>query len=350
MVTKYYKIALTTGLTLAIAFAISCGEHDLEGSIYISSFSAEISSSSDYVYISSSSSKVSSSSSAGSSSSSYVNDAPSPCPDAVTSSNSVTCGGKTYKTVKIGDQVWMAENLNYDAKGSVCGDGSNLTYDDTPTCNDYGRLYRWATVMALPSKCNKAFTNKEVISSYNTPEEHPYYDAACAPKVPYHQGICPDGWHIPSSAEWDALYRSADGSTPPAKCPTPLANSKYCPYESPTAGKLLRAKKGWEKCSSIKPLPPRCADACEDTYNFAALPGGYGHPYGDFYSDRRYTYWWSASEYGIYSAYFRMIYIDTDGNGAYWGRDKTGDLDDLGRWKSKSYFLSVRCLQDPDEQ
>ena len=104
--------------------------------------------------------------------------------------NTVTYGGQTYKTVKIGKQVWFAENLNYDAEGSVC-------YDNDPAnCAKYGRLYNWETA----------------------------------------KKVCPDGWHLPSGEEWDKLFRFVDGD-----------KSTESPYKSETAGKYLKAKSGWNK-------------------------------------------------------------------------------------------------------
>jgi len=116
-----------------------------------------------------SSSSGSSSSTGGSSSS-----APFDCLNPDVSYGSVTHEGQEYRTVDINGQVWFAENLNYAVSGSKC-------YD----CEKYGRMYDWATAMNLPSNCNSNSCSGEIQSP--------------------HQGICPEYWHIPSKADWDAL-------------------------------------------------------------------------------------------------------------------------------------------------
>jgi uncharacterized protein (TIGR02145 family) len=146
-------------------------------------------------------------------------------------------GGKTYRIITIGDQTWMANNLNVD-EGGEC-------YNNNPAnCEKYGRLYNWATAMDLPEICN----SEECASEIQQP----------------HRGICPQGWHIPSNDEWKALLDIAGGS--------PLASTH------------LKAISCWNENGNG-----------QDTHRFAALPGGKGYG-GNFGNAGYYGYWWSSEE------------------------------------------------------
>ncbi|MEZ5012683.1 MAG: FISUMP domain-containing protein [Chitinophagales bacterium] len=87
--------------------------------------------------------------------------------------------GQTYALVCIGDQTWMAENLKYNAPGSDC---YQEAFDN---CNIYGRLYDWSTIM------NGASSSSAEPSGV--------------------QGVCPDGFHVPSIAEWNTLINALGG-------------------------------------------------------------------------------------------------------------------------------------------
>jgi uncharacterized protein (TIGR02145 family) len=194
-----------------------------------------------------------------------------------------TRDGKKYKTTKIGEQVWMAENLNYEAEGSRC------YRDSTSYCGKYGRLYDWATAMGIDKEFNKKKWNGSDVKR---------------------QGVCPKGWHLPSNAEWDKLYRYADGTS-----------GTENPYESETVGKYLKSKEGW-------PEPGNG----EDKFGFSALPGGYGNSGGYIMHVGGYGLWWSASECCSSIAYNRDMGYYYEG--ASWdGYDK-------------SYLFSVRCVRD----
>lgn len=97
-----------------------------------------------------------------------------------------TRDGKTYKTVRIGLQTWMAENLNYDGEDYSAISSYNWCYDnDVDNCNKYGRLYTWTAAM-------------NISNSYSTSKYSPSTTTT-------RKAICPTGSHLPTLAEWKTL-------------------------------------------------------------------------------------------------------------------------------------------------
>jgi len=193
--------------------------------------------------------------------------------------DSVSYGDETYATVVIGTQTWMARNLSYNAAGSRCYDnlGNN--------CATYGRLYDWAAAMDLPSNCN-----------YNT----------CSEQISTkHKGICPSGWHIPSSADWDALMKAVGGAH--------------------TAGRYLKAAWGW----NISDVP---ISSATDKYGFSALPGGHCDNNGYFFYISERGNWWTSSWDNATLAYDRYMEYNYE------------QVQYAALYKSLS--LSVRCVKD----
>ncbi|MCQ2108812.1 MAG: hypothetical protein MJZ05_08645 [Fibrobacter sp.] len=101
--------------------------------------------------------------------------------------------GEKYKTAKIGNQIWMGENLRYiDNENSVdCYLWDKKITDSVAT--QYGRHYSWMVATQLSCDWDYVLT-----STSDTPVI-----------VEPLQGICPDGWHVPSLNEWTTLFSSA---------------------------------------------------------------------------------------------------------------------------------------------
>jgi uncharacterized protein (TIGR02145 family) len=157
---------------------------------------------------------------------------------------------KVYKWVKIGTQIWMAENLAY-----ISSTGEVVCNSDQSKCNTYGYLYNWAAAMAISSTYNS--------SSYSESAKH--------------KGACPTGWHIPSDAEWTTLTT----------------------YVGTNSGTKLKAKSGWNSNGNGT-----------DDYGFAALPGGYistASSISDVGSSGR---WWSSTNSAATYAYYRRMSYD----------------------------------------
>ena len=106
--------------------------------------------------------------------------------------------GQVYKTVKIGDQVWMAQNLNYaDSISTPSLLGRTWCYEDKPeNCEVAGRNYTWAA----------AIDSVKLASDADSPR-YCGYERLCT--YTREQGICPSGWHLPDSTEWNTLLATA---------------------------------------------------------------------------------------------------------------------------------------------
>ena len=199
--------------------------------------------------------------------------------------------GKTYKTVRIGSQTWMAENLNYETDESYC-------YGNDPAnCEKYGRLYTWAAAMdsaAVFSEGGKGCG----------------YGRRCTPTYPV-RGVCPEGWHLPSDAEWNALEKFVADS---------LFGGK-----TDSAGYALKSRGGWEE---YKGEPGNGSDA----FGFGALPAGYRYGDGTFVGVLSLAFFLSSTEDGARYAYSRsLLYLVTFLD--------SGD-------DNKDGAMSVRCVKD----
>ncbi len=167
--------------------------------------------------------------------------------------------GNTYKTVKIGDQWWMAENLkvthyrNGDAIPKVTNNnvwsglstGAYCEYDNnSENVVTYGRLYNWYAV-------NDS------------------------------RNIAPTGWHVPTDAEWQTLVDFLGG-------------------EKVAGGKLKEAgKTHWYSPNA----------GANNGSGFAALPGGHrNYNYGFFHSVGCYAAFWSSTELTSFSAWYRYLF------------------------------------------
>ena len=208
--------------------------------------------------------------------------------------------GQTYKTVKIGEQWWMAENLNYryiqQTYNGGEGDSSSYCYDNDPAnCEKYGRLYLWSAAM-----------DSAGIISDNTANGCGYGDICNLDNVKV-RGVCPEGWHLPSRDEWNTLLTAAGGER--------------------IAGIMLKSTEGWNYSGYYV-----TSGNGSDSYFFSALPAGYRNYDGDFVDEGDDANFWSSTEYGSYDAYVMSLYYNSDrALLSYYGKD---------------FGFSVRCLRD----
>lgn len=190
--------------------------------------------------------------------------------------------GQSYKIVRIADQVWMAENLNYKADSSWC-------YKNEPdSCLIFGRLYQWAAAMNLKKDYLNTLASGLVSAK--------------------HQGVCPENWHIPDTTEWNSLLKYID-----------LNNG-----DEPTGASLLLPKYEGSNKFGFGGVLSGTRSAYKDYYT---------DNYGKFYYANREAIYWSATEDKTWPAQAFFYYMYS--NNPMKNSEET-----------KSNGFAVRCKKD----
>ena len=202
--------------------------------------------------------------------------------------------GQVYKTVKIGKQVWMAENLNYSdsVKTPSLLERSGCFENDTANCKVLGRFYTWAA----------AIDSVKLARNSNHPLDCGYgkkcgLDSAV-------QGICPDGWHLPTDAEWRVLFSEIGGSID---------------VNGSSNGIRLKSQYGWYGGNG------------SDEYGFSVIPMGKISLYGNYINRGDEAWFWTATE-------------SSSGSARYVRMDDTDLV--LMIYDTKYYGYNVRCVKD----
>ncbi len=253
------------------------------------------------------------------------------------------CGGffiddrdaNIYNTVQIDDQCWMAQNLAYlpevhnnddhNAEGllerpayGVYGyDGGNvgeakafeIEIDGSlvNTYETYGVLYNWWAAMDEEEAdgCN---------GSGGVPND------ACITPI---QGICPEGWHLPSHNEWTTLERFICEDAENDDCESEfLYDEAQIGWQGTDEGDRLKCSDEDNFCNSV----------CNNVYEFSALASGFRVPNGSFDNADSLTNWWSTTNTAMNAIWYRGVKYDQ----SEIRRNVIG----------ANYGLPVRCIKD----
>lgn len=213
--------------------------------------------------------------------------------------------GQVYPTIKFGSQIWMARNLNvgqmvpgipeYPGQSDDTKIEKFCVDDVSENCARCGGLYMWAEALSLPDTCNTETCTTQIGSP--------------------HRGICPQGWHIPTQSEWTTLAETLAAQTGYL---TISSDGFECRAE---LGTTMKSTTSWANGGNGTNLT-----------GFGAVPAGWRHSWGGFYSAGLMTTFHSAEEYN---------------SGAGWGRALNCDNTNFCKtYFYKDHSVSVRCVKD----
>ncbi len=250
--------------------------------------------------------------------------------------------GKVYKTVVIGEQTWMAENLawlpkvnNIDEQASLESlAGKQFYYVLYYNGNDveaakatqeyakYGVLYNW---YAAVGEDNAAGGDKEAVPSGV-------------------QGACPDGWHLPSTAEWQQMETYVAAQQPDVRYLGRDEDWNDVWYEDGrNVWAALSAVEGWgEIDETFTNKYPDLLNGAKDVYGFGAAPSGrYTPSRWDEVQDFE-----TVFKFNDGSVYFWATHNDSYGGGSLYLTNTQYSINYVKGGYQASYGQSVRCVKD----
>jgi uncharacterized protein (TIGR02145 family) len=194
--------------------------------------------------------------------------------------------GNSYKVVKIGNQVWMVENLK------------TAKYNDGTTIPNVLDNIQWSNL----TKGAWVYYNNDASNNIKYGKLYNWY--AVSKRTNGNKNICPTGWHVPTDAEWSVL-------------------TDYLGGRNVAGGKMKEVGTTiWNELNK---------DA-SNTSLFTGLPGGYRSSNGDYNLIGNYGIWWSSAEFNTDFALNRYL------------KDNDGSAHRSNYYKGSG--LSVRCLMD----
>lgn len=191
--------------------------------------------------------------------------------------------GNVYGTVRIGSQIWLAENL----RSRHYSDGREIE------------------LINNSSEWNLLQNNDKACCYYSGANKNEYgllYNWSAATDNGRYRGACPDGWHIPSTKEWNTLIDFLGGEL--------------------TAGIKLKETgiEHWYETIAT------------DDYGFSALPGGFREGHGGFSGLKASSYFWTSTSYSEFRSW----------NVALHANSKSVNINNFG----KNSAFSVRCIKN----
>jgi uncharacterized protein (TIGR02145 family) len=212
-----------------------------------------------------------------------------PCPGTPT----ITYEGQVYNTIQIFSQCWLKENLNV---GSMIPGTQNQTNNGilekycytniSDSCTKYGGLYQWQEMMQ--------YTTQQGV-----------------------QGICPQGWHLPSDEEWKVMEGAVDSQLG-------IGDPEW---------DIFNVSRGYDAGTNLKTTSDWNINGYgTDLFGFTGWPGGFRNSTGYFESVGYDGLWWQSRESDFYGACYHSLHCNYPG--VIWA------------YSYKEYGFSVRCLKD----